>query len=322
MELDELCNLYPRGHPRLENELNQLKRKLGVDDQLFNSSDDDDLCAELDSVERKCKKLKSNDNFLCDVCGKQLKHRQSLDSHLQSHFSTFRCRCGKTFKYKKNLRSHENRCFNRKPTFTCNQCNKTFQTIRDLESHVHATHSQQGGRAPIAAEDVSSPNQPSTSKEDDAYKNSPHDEVRRSALNGTAQEITIRPKNETEKFDLLRFYSALKSKVTAILMGNRNRFGNIKFYLNTRIRMVRQRDGGEEESIVPHFRSTTFQVLGSDDVDHFLNQAFQQMQNAMEEFIHRGSNWRMETVLGLEMKERVSKLTYPTLQHCLRMLYI
>lgn len=100
MELDELCNLYPRGHPRLENELNQLKRKLGVDDQLFNSSDDGDLCAELDSVERKCKKkLKSNDNFLCDVCGKQLKHRQSLDSHLQSHFSTFRCRCGKTFKY-------------------------------------------------------------------------------------------------------------------------------------------------------------------------------------------------------------------------------
>ena len=60
--------------------------------------------------------------------------------------------------------------------------------------------------------------------------------------------------------------------------------------------------GGERESIVPHFRSTTFQVLGSDDVDHFLNQAFQQMQNAMEEFIHRGSNWRMETVLGLEIK--------------------
>lgn len=58
MELNELCNLYPRGHPRLENELNQLKRKLGVDDQLFNSSDDDDLCVELDSVERKCKKLK------------------------------------------------------------------------------------------------------------------------------------------------------------------------------------------------------------------------------------------------------------------------
>lgn len=66
--------------------------------------------------------------------------------------------------------------------------------------------------------------------------------------------------------------------------------------------MVRQRDGGEEESTVPHFRSITFQVLDSDDLDHFLNQAFQQMQNAMEEFIHRGSNWRMETVLGLEIK--------------------
>lgn len=66
--------------------------------------------------------------------------------------------------------------------------------------------------------------------------------------------------------------------------------------------MVRQRDGGEEESTIPHFRSTTFQVLDSDDVDHFLNQAFQQMQNAMEEFVHRGSNWRMESVLGLKIK--------------------
>lgn len=302
MELDELCNLYPRGHPRLENELNQLKRKLGADDQLFNSSDDDDLCAELNSVERKCKKLKSNDNFLCDVCGQQLKHRQSLDNHLESHFSTFRCRCGKTFKCKRNLYTHRKRCFYRETTFTCNQCNNTFQTNRDLQSHVHATHSQQGGRAPTAAEDVSSQNQPSTSKADDEYKNSPHDEERRFALNGTVQDITIRPRNDTEKFDLLRFYSALKSKLMAILLENKNRFGNIKFYLNTRVRMVRQRDGGEEESTVPHFRSTTFQVLDSEDLDHFLNQAFQQMQNAMEEFIHHGSNWRMESVLGLEIK--------------------
>lgn len=29
---DELCRLYPRGNPRLENELNQMKRKLGDDD--------------------------------------------------------------------------------------------------------------------------------------------------------------------------------------------------------------------------------------------------------------------------------------------------
>lgn len=52
MELVDLCKLYPRGHPRLENELNQLKRKLGDEDHLFNSSDDDDLCVELDSVEK------------------------------------------------------------------------------------------------------------------------------------------------------------------------------------------------------------------------------------------------------------------------------
>lgn len=159
---------------------------------------------------------------------------------------------------------------------------------------MHATHSQQGGRATIEAEDVSSPNQPFTSKAGDEYKNSPYDELRRSAVNGAGQEITIRPRNDTENVDLLRFYTALKSKVIAILMENRNRFGNIKFYLNTRVRMVRRRDGGERESTVPHFRSITFEVLDSEDLDNFLYQAFQQMQNAMEEFIHRGTNWRME----------------------------
>lgn len=67
MNHDELCKLYPRGHPILENELNRLKRKLEDDDHLFNSSDDDDLCVELDSVEKKYKKFKSNDYFLCRV---------------------------------------------------------------------------------------------------------------------------------------------------------------------------------------------------------------------------------------------------------------
>lgn len=141
-----------------------------------------------------------------------------------------------------------------------------------------------------------------TSKEETEYQEPSNNVVRRSALNSTAQEITLRPRNGAEKFDLLRFYSAVKSKVKSLLMENRKQFRSIKFYLNTRVRMVRQREGDEEEFTIPYFRSNTFQVLSDDDIDHFLNQAFQQMQNTMEEFVHRGSNWRTDSVLGLEIK--------------------
>lgn len=44
--------------------MSNLKRKIGCE-SVYNSSDDDDLCAELDSVEVKYKKLKSQeDHFL------------------------------------------------------------------------------------------------------------------------------------------------------------------------------------------------------------------------------------------------------------------
>lgn len=61
--------------------------------------------------------------------------------------------------------------------------------------------------------------------------------------------------------------------------------------------MIRTREEGEE-LIVPHFRSRTFIYLNLSDEEHHLNTAFQQMQNALEEFIHRGSDWRVYVVIG------------------------
>lgn len=97
-------------------------------------------------------------------------------------------------------------------------------------------HSQRGGRAPTAVEDISedqpstskdqlltskdqpstSKDQPSTSKDQPSTsKNQEHSEEyleRRSALNESAQQITIYPQNDAEKYDLLHFYSVMKSK--------------------------------------------------------------------------------------------------------------
>lgn len=100
--------------------MSNLKRKIGCESE-FNSSDDDDLCAELDSVEVQYKKLKSEeDHFLCHICGRSLKHRQSLNTHLLSHTQTFYCPCGKQFKHKEHFYRHQKRCVDKACTFNCN----------------------------------------------------------------------------------------------------------------------------------------------------------------------------------------------------------
>lgn len=214
--------------------MSNLKRKIGCESE-FKSSDDDDLCAELDSVEVKYKKLKSEeDHFLCHICGRSLKHRQSLNTHLLSHTQTFYCPCGKQFKHKENFYRHQKRCVDKACTFNCNLCSAQFRRIGDLSSHMDNTHSQSGGRAPTAVEDISqdqpstSKDQPSTSKDQPStskhkpstsqdQEHSKENLERRSALNESAQQITIYPQNDAEKYDLLHFYSVMKSKIQAIL---------------------------------------------------------------------------------------------------------
>lgn len=166
-------------------------------------------------------------------------------------------------------------------------------------------HRQRGGRSPVTVEYISPPeDQPFAQEETEENEgvNEPQIDVeRRSALNDTAQQFILHPENDAEKYDVLRFYSALKSKIKLILAEQKMKFRDIKFFFNTRVRMVRQIAAGGEETIIPHFRSRIFSSLQHDDEDHDLNAAFQQMQNAMEEFIHRGSDWRLDVVFSLEL---------------------
>ena len=84
------------------------------------------------------------------------------------------------------------------------------------------------------------------------------------------------------------------------------------FSLNTRVRMIRDRDavtiatgeeveGSNESESTPHFRSKTMTVLPDEDREGDLNSCFQQMTTAIEGFISRGSEWRLDHVLSIEV---------------------
>ncbi|KAJ8310049.1 hypothetical protein KUTeg_011914 [Tegillarca granosa] len=115
------------------------------------------------------------------------------------------------------------------------------------------------------------------------------------ALNNNAEIISIYP-NDTQKYDLLRFYADLKPDILFMLRQKRQKFRQIKWYLNTRIRMVRDLEDGSQNRITTHFRSKTYISLKSDNNEHNINEAMQKMNACMEEFIHKGSNWIMDRI--------------------------
>lgn len=59
---------------------------------------------------------------------------------------------------------------------------------------------------------------------------------------------------------------------------------------------------GKVEKALPHFRSITYRHLTSEEFNiHFLNESFQKMFTAKEEFIMKGSDWIFSKVIYVEL---------------------
>ena len=190
-----------------------------------------------------------------------------------------------------------------KDTFKCKHCGIPFDDFGTLANHVEQVHPlSQMGMGNATAENVDpgqSKRKLSNTKKQHTFRRKRHQNTN-SSLNSSVQSTDLLPFNE-EKNDLLLFYAKVKSEVKEILYQRRQKTRNIKFYLNTRVRMVRDLHVGEDSSTVPHFRSATFTALEDEDVEHELNSAFKQMETNMEEFINRRSDWRMDEVIRMEI---------------------
>ena len=133
------------------------------------------------------------------------------------------------------------------------------------------------------------------------FKRLPKERARRkSALNDSAQVVDIIPEG-SENYDILQFFANAKEDVKSELRNRREEQRNVKWYLNTKVQFRRDVDDGTQENISSHFRSKTYIALQNDDIEHEMNEAFQKMNDSLEEFIHKGSNWLVDRIISMEI---------------------
>ena len=71
--------------------------------------------------------------------------------------------------------------------------------------------------------------------------------------------------------------------------------------LNAKVEMTRDIEAENRETTVRHFRSKKYISLPDENNNHNLNEAFQSINHALEEFVHKGSNWILNKVMSLEV---------------------
>ena len=84
-----------------------------------------------------------NTEVVCDICGRTLKNKDSLKSHMRKfHNKPFNCVvCGMGFSREKALRKHEIDHTGINPE-KCHICGKTFSEKSKLSKHVNVTHNE------------------------------------------------------------------------------------------------------------------------------------------------------------------------------------
>jgi len=97
------------------------------------------------------------------------------------------------------------------------------------------------------------------------------------------------------------FLANVKVDVDDELVLKRRKHRNVKWYVNARVEMTRDIDDGQQEKTHPHFRSKSYISLQNESNDYNLNEAFQSVNKAMEEFINKGSNWILNKIICLEV---------------------
>ncbi|CAC5422022.1 unnamed protein product [Mytilus coruscus] len=260
----------------------------------------EDFTKVLHSAEEK----KNSEDFTCALCGKRYSKKRNLLRHKAEHTNQYKCTpCNyvttrkdnwiRHTKSKRHLKSHE----------TCtSENNKSTETpSKKRKKSVGAYNFTMNG------EPLAGPSSDAARNDgEEAIKNNKGGATRsRRALNDNVEVVELQPSTQDERYDLIHFMREKREKIMSLLE-DRRKEGNIKFYLNVQVRMIKYAVDGTYEEQVPFFRSNvkTAMVSGNEEEDtleHTLNESLQKIFTSMEDFLKNGSGYQMEEVLQLQV---------------------
>ena len=195
----------------------------------------------------------------------------------------------------------------------CRHCHDEFANYQELIKHIERYHplNQEGGRQKRKSRTLYNDDDDDRKTSNDRQEPNdfhtqpqtivaPHPNEVESALRNTVENRYIYPRRN-ERYDMLTFFSNTRAEIMNYLRSRVNELGGIKWNLCIQVEMQRD-DGYETTTSTPYFRSRTYRVLRSEDLeDHDMNEAFQKMFAALEKYQKEGSNWFLKRIIKLEI---------------------
>ena len=123
----------------------------------------------------------------------------------------------------------------------------------------------------------------------------------KSSIGGNVVPHTIKP-SDRQRYDLLKFFSESADALKTILRKQLDKHHGIKFYLTTKVRVVKLDADGEEMASVPVFRTRPSTVVGIYDID--VGKHFAELQGKVEHYLRDGSGWTLDHIINLEVESR------------------
>jgi len=116
------------------------------------------------------------------------------------------------------------------------------------------------------------------------------------ALDDNATTFKYTP-NKKEKYDLLLTLQGKKKNVLKQLKKQLEKHRGIKWFLCTKVEMIKSSPDGEDQVSTPHFRSVCHTTTHPNDLEKAYDEAVEKIKSSFLEFQREGSGWQLSQVI-------------------------
>ncbi|GBL87898.1 hypothetical protein AVEN_53105-1 [Araneus ventricosus] len=104
------------------------------------------------------------------------------------------------------------------------------------------------------------------------------------------------------KWDLLLFFEEFRPQIHDMIVDELQEKRAIKWYCVSKIRFSRETPEEDVEYCTPYFRSKVVIELDTSMIGDHIEQAFDNIEESLDEYLKKGSGWVFDSVIHMELK--------------------